>query len=91
MDGEPQRKISVYSKDTYNRVETVSVTNDQPNADQRVLQQTEKLSPIVNPQTHDVHTIVGNKIVDGKYVHTEKQEEQAMKEAYKETIEPMKH
>ncbi|CAJ0596145.1 unnamed protein product [Cylicocyclus nassatus] len=90
QDGKPKRKVSVYSKDTYNRVETVTLTNDKPNADQKVFQNNEKLSPIVNPQTHDVHTVVGNKVIDGKYVHTEKQEEQAAKELYKEKVEPIK-
>ncbi|EYC12985.1 hypothetical protein Y032_0045g1201 [Ancylostoma ceylanicum] len=88
-----KRKVTVYTKDTYNRVETITQSSPSPQAVSQVpmLQKDEKLSPIMNPQVHNVNTTVDNKVVDGQFVRTEKQVEEAMKENLKQRVEEVKH
>ncbi|KHJ85174.1 hypothetical protein OESDEN_15104 [Oesophagostomum dentatum] len=86
-----KRKVSTYVSESYNRVEKVKLTSPTTNDKTKpILKSTRKKNPILNPQVHEVLTSVEDKILDGKLVRIEKQEEQAMKTAYNERIEEIK-
>ncbi|KAL6732262.1 hypothetical protein Aduo_003039 [Ancylostoma duodenale] len=87
-----KRKVTVYTRDSYDRVETVTQSSSTPSALKQTpgFEKDQPRSPIVNPQVHNVNTTVDNKIVDGQYVRTEKQVEKAMKENFKQHVEEIK-
>ncbi|RCN34401.1 hypothetical protein ANCCAN_19764 [Ancylostoma caninum] len=87
-----KRKVTVYTRDTYDRVQTVTQSSSTPTALKQApaFKDDQPRSPILNPQVHNVKTTVDNKIVDGQYVRTEKQVETAMKENYKQQVEEIK-
>ncbi|ETN83248.1 hypothetical protein RB195_004490 [Necator americanus] len=89
-DSKGKRKVTIATKDSYTRVTTISNTTDKPNTQTKPTMEDIPQSPIQNPQVHNIHTTVDNKIVDGKYVRTETQVEEARKEDMKQHVEAIK-
>ncbi|XGW24479.1 hypothetical protein V3C99_006139, partial [Haemonchus contortus] len=83
------KTVAVYKKETYDRKVEVTRTATNPYTSSESLLPRDSqpiLPPLENPQVHTADTKVDNKVVDGKFVHTETMTEHMMKEDNKQNV-----
>lgn len=88
-----QRRIHVYTKETYDRKIEVTRTTSKPDDNKGPLIPANRppiMPPFNDAQVHTSSQNADTKIVDGKYVRTETFQEHLMKEDNKDKVEPAK-